>query len=130
MFEKAKPFPREVSGHEIDGEMLVGSLDVAPVQTGGALRAVEWGELRAKLEAARDLRRVLRRDSRLNIEGGASSFGDAAASYFSALEQSQRTVNPDALEQRKASNAIGCEPRCETQGEAQGEAATGDTRDD
>ena len=130
MFEKAKPIVREISGLELDGDMIVGALDVVPAQRGGALRAVEWNDLRAKLEAARDLRRVLRRDSRFTIEVGAASFGDAAASYFNALEQGQRTVNPDALEQGKASNAIGCKPQCETPSEAQTEAATGETRDD
>ncbi|MBD2843267.1 hypothetical protein [Erythrobacter rubeus] len=107
MFEKTDPIWRDIKGDDFDGEMLVGSHDAAVVRSGEALRAIEWSDLTAKLDAARDLRRVLRRDSRLNIAGGVASFGDAAATYFRSLEQGERAVNQDALEPCKSSEAIG-----------------------
>ena len=60
---------------------------------GTALRAFAWGELAARLDAARDLRRELRRHS----EFGGASFCDAAAGYFAAFDQGKPDVNPDAL---------------------------------
>jgi hypothetical protein len=89
---------------------------------GNALRAIDWGELTARLGAARDLRDLLRRDAQLNIEADDASFGDAAARYFAALEDGERPVNPDDLEARKASHGI--------LGHTQGDAARGDARDD
>ncbi|AOL22061.1 hypothetical protein Ga0102493_111032 [Erythrobacter litoralis] len=91
-------------------------------RAGDALRAIDWAELNARLGAARDLRVLLRRDAHSNIESNAASFGDAAARYFAALEQDERPVNPDHLEARKASRSI--------LGNKQGDAATGDARDD
>lgn len=76
-------------------------------QTGGtALRAFGWSELIARINASRDLRRVLRRDNAY----GSSSFGDAAAGYFNPLGNSKQGVNHGALEHgksnwRKASSA-------------------------
>jgi hypothetical protein len=91
-------------------------------KAGNALRAIEWSELNARLDAARDLRVLLRRDGKHNIEANAASFGDAAARYFAALEHGERPVNPDGLEARKASRGI-----LRTQDE---DAARGDARDD
>ncbi|MEQ8410462.1 MAG: hypothetical protein RIC51_11580 [Erythrobacter sp.] len=88
---------------------------------GDALRAIDWGELTARLAAARDLRLLLRRDTQSSIEGAAASFGDAAARYFAALEDGERPVNPDDLEARKASRGI--HPIHD------GDAATGDARE-
>ncbi|KPP95451.1 hypothetical protein [Erythrobacter sp. HL-111] len=89
---------------------------------GNALRAIDWGELNARLGAARDLRVLLRRDAKLNIEATAASFGDAAARYFAALEHGERPVNPDDLEARKASHGI--------LRSKERDAATGDARED
>ncbi|MEM9501124.1 MAG: hypothetical protein AAF941_04695 [Pseudomonadota bacterium] len=126
MFEKAIPISedqaRALDPDSIPGDMLIGSRDRVPGKGGDAVRAVEWNELTARLNAARDLRRVLRRDARINIEGTAASFGDAAATYFQSLEQGERPVNPVALEASKASPGITNEP--------QGDAETGDARDD
>lgn len=71
-------------------------------RAGGALRAVEWSELTARLNAARDLRLLLRTESQAPIVAEAASFGDAAASYFALLDDSQRDVNHDALGHSKA----------------------------
>lgn len=121
MFERVIPTSRDFSGAELDGELLIGNAAGSPVTRGGALRALEWNEVTARLNAARDLRQLMRRDARLNIEGGAASFGDAAASYFSAIEAREPDVNLDALEQGKACEGIGNRPI--------GDAETGDARD-
>lgn len=70
-------------------------------RAGDALRVVEWSEITARLKAARDLRMVLRSDAQAPIEAVATSFGDAAASYFALLDDSEPGVNPDALEHSK-----------------------------
>lgn len=70
-------------------------------RAGDALRAVEWGELTARLKAARDLRLMLRTEMQAPIEAIGASFGDAAASYFALLDDNEPDVNPDALEQSK-----------------------------
>ncbi|MEL6877571.1 MAG: hypothetical protein AAGL68_05665 [Pseudomonadota bacterium] len=73
------------------------------VRAGDALRAMGWGELAARINAARDLRAVMRRDAAsgsMNV----ASFGDAAASYFAAITEGERPVNSIALEGRKASD--------------------------
>lgn len=127
MFERVIPVCRVQSGTETadnrSDELLIGNVDAARVRggSGGALRALEWNELTARLNAARDLRLLMRRDSRLNVQGVASSFGDAAASYFQTLEEDEHVVNPDALERCKASSCIGKEQS--------DDAATGDARD-
>ena len=121
MFENLTPVSKAAHSESVPGDLLVGSRDRKPGQGGDALRAMEWGELTARLNAARDLRRVLRRDSRMNIDVAASSFGDAAATYFRSIGDSERLVNPVALEASKASCVIDCKP--------DGEAAIGDDRD-
>lgn len=88
---------------------------------GTALRALDWSEVTARLEAARDLRQLMRTDSRLSLASHGSSFGDAAASCFRALEKNERAVNPDGLEARKASGR--------NVSEHQRDAATSDARD-
>ena len=69
---------------------------------GSALRAICWQELTARINAARDLRQVLSRDQACLT----ASFADAAAGYFSDVEEGKRAVNPDALGHRKASNCM------------------------
>jgi len=75
-------------------------------RNGEALRAVEWSELTARLNAARDLRLLLRTESAAPIEAVAASFGDAAASYFALIEDSEPDINPDALGQSKRPGAM------------------------
>jgi hypothetical protein len=75
-------------------------------RAGEALRAVEWSEITARLNAARDLRLLLRTESQAPIEAVAASFGDAAASYFALLDDSEPGVNHDALGQSKALGAM------------------------
>ena len=65
---------------------------------GKALRAFGWPELTARINAARDLRRVLERDSFLTT----ASFSDAAAGFFSSGDQGKPDVNSHALTGRKA----------------------------
>ena len=81
---------------------------------GTALRAIGWAELAARINAANDLREVLRRDNTAFI----ASFSDAAAGYFAAPEEEKRNVNPDALCDRKSSELLGFE--------AEDDPATGD----
>jgi hypothetical protein len=78
----------------------------APRRGGDALRAVEWSEITARLKAARDLRLLLRTETQAPIEAVAASFGDAAASYFALLDDSEPGVNPDALGQPKPLGAM------------------------
>ena len=47
-----------------------------------------------------------------------ASFSDAAAGYFSQLDESKRPVNPDGLGHGKATDGIGFD--------TEGDAATGD----
>lgn len=122
MFEKAMPVSRPQTCDALHDDMLVGNRDSVPGRGGDALRAIAWSELTARLNAARDLRRVLRRDARLSIQTTAASFGDAAATYFQSLEIGEHDVNPVALEPSKASRGnVAC---------AQGDAATGDAREE
>lgn len=74
-------------------------------RVGEALRALEWGEITARLNAARDLRLLMRHEARAPIEAVAASFGDAAASYFALIDDGQPDVNLDALGQSKALDA-------------------------
>ena len=110
MFEKALPLSRpQTSGAdhaELTDDMLVGTHDRAQVRGGNALRAIDWNELASRLNAARDLRRVLKRDAMNPIEPFAASFGDAAAFYFQMDDAEELPVNPVALEAPKASRAI------------------------
>lgn len=101
-------------------------------RAGDALRAMEWSEITARLNAARDLRLLLRNESQAPIEMVAASFGDAAASYFALLEDSERGVNPDALEQSKALDAKGVDSDANRPGAMAGDApatARGDARE-
>jgi hypothetical protein len=130
MFEKAltpnRTPNRTISAHRdcdaIPLDMLVGSRDSVPGGGGDALRAIEWSELTARLNAARELRRVLRGDARLAIEPTAASFGDAAATYFQSLGDGEQPVNPVGLEHYKASQAKLATP--------EGDAATSDAREE
>ena len=71
-------------------------------RAGDALRAVEWSEITARLNAARDLRLLLRSESQGRIEAVAASFGDAAASYFAMIEDNEPAINLYALDGSKA----------------------------
>ena len=80
----------------------------------GALRAIAWPELTARINAARDLRQVLRRENPCLL----ASFSDAAAGYFSTLDDGKPVVNPDGLGDRK--------PNVGMDVIANGDAETGD----
>lgn len=79
-----------------------------------ALRALAWSELTARIDAARDLRQVLRNDTLVE----ATSFADAAGGYFVSEGNSKQRVNPNDLEGRKGLEAI--------KGSAQNDAPHGD----
>lgn len=115
MFEKTKPLTARADappgGLSAEERALLratakggGAERFAPRQArrnGEALRAMEWSDLTARLNAARDLRLLLRTEGQAPIEAVAASFGDAAASYFALLEDSEPDINPDALGQSK-----------------------------
>ncbi len=127
MFENGKPVPHARNGDASAPERRFGRVDSASDRTaeiaraGEALRAIEWSELTARLNAARDLRRELRNDAMLCAGASGARFGDAAASFFKALGTGERPVNPDSLEACKASCG-----KASIQAEA---AAQGDARD-
>lgn len=117
MFEKAKPIPARAgafsgglaAGEQARTQGFAGADERfagRPARRAGeALRAFEWSELTARLNAARDLRLLLRTESQAPIEAVAASFGDAAASYFALLDDSEPDVNPDGLGQSNAPGA-------------------------
>lgn len=120
MFEKANPlaaFRAAASGAQAPDPRTRALRPLPSQQTdrsdarsvrraGEALRALEWGEITARLNAARDLRLLMRHEAGAPIEAVAASFGDAAASYFALLDHGQPDVNLDALGQSKALDAI------------------------
>jgi hypothetical protein len=73
-------------------------------RAGDALRAVEWSEITARLNAARDLRLLLRSESKELIVAVGASFGDAAARYFAMIDENEPVVNHDALDCSNASD--------------------------
>ncbi len=133
MFEKAKPFNAQ-SGAQSEPRSGRERIASRPARRAGeALRALEWSELTARLNAARDLRLLLRTESHAPIEQTAASFGDAAASYFALLDDSEPGVNPDALGQSKALGAKVCPDEAKRPGDAAGlhseRAVRGDARE-
>lgn len=103
-----------------------------PERAGDALRAVEWSDITARLNAVRDLRLLLWTETHAPIEGLAASFGDAAASYFALLEDGEQGVNLDALGQSKSLDAMDADYEANRSDIATGlpsDALTGDTSD-
>ncbi|MEM7780395.1 MAG: hypothetical protein AAF697_08410 [Pseudomonadota bacterium] len=88
MFEKTPPSAVSSEASRFAGEL--------------PLRAFDWEELTARLSAARDLRRVLRKDA----YGSASQFADAATRFLNHGEEHQSDVNLVVLEQPKGSSDI------------------------
>jgi hypothetical protein len=123
MFEKAKSFnaPSGPRSGGTSGEERIGGRGAR--RAGDALRALEWSELTARLNAARDLRLLLRTESHTPIEPAAASFGDAAASYFALLDDSEPGVNRNALGQSKAFGATVDTSETAHKGNANGENA-------
>lgn len=143
MFEKSNPVSALASaavpglGAE-DGARLRGQSPPTPGKrfesrvgrrTGEALRAVEWGEITARLNAARDLRLLMRTELQTNIELVAASFGDAAASYFAPLEDCEQGVNSDALGQPKALGGMLANNNATASADSAAAAVRGDARD-
>lgn len=123
MFEKANPVsaafrlplqrrPEEAARLRLGGVGVGGALAGErieprfPRRAGDALRAVEWSEITARLNAARDLRLLLRSESQGRIEAVAGSFGDAAASYFAMIDDNEPDVNLEALDCSKVEDGM------------------------
>jgi hypothetical protein len=104
MFEKSPSFGRvsPAPAGRSDDEVRA----LPPRRGDTALKAIEWCDLAARLEAARDLRLALRHEARRHIEDTAASFSDAAAQYFRTLEQSKQPVNLGSLGEHKGSAPI------------------------
>ena len=66
---------------------------VATLAEGDSLRELSWGDLRSRLDAARDLRVSL---SRVAVEDFAS-FDALSARHVAALEHGKEVVNPTDL---------------------------------
>ena len=97
-----------------------------------ALRAVEWREITARLNAARDLRLLLRHAAQAPIEVAAASFGDAAASYFALLDDDEPGVNLTSLGQSKVLGAMIEDSeanRLDSAAEVSSDAVQGDARE-
>ncbi|MEM7689117.1 MAG: hypothetical protein AAF291_08855 [Pseudomonadota bacterium] len=129
MFETSKPISTAFCSEEnIEDPWVIEDDSHAKSQPdrraggGEALRAIEWRELTARLNAARELRRELRQEAILCAGASGATFGDAAAHYFKTIGDGERPVNPTALE--------GCKASCGTPSNNSGAAAKGDARDD
>ena len=132
MFENAQPIQHASEDRFVQGQ--------AEVSAGGgsALRMMDWSELTARLNAARDVRHVLKRDASRSIEASANCFADAAARYFRTKEEGERDVNPVALEHSKGSPGIVPKSQgvpayqgLDDQDQVKpGQVATGDARED
>lgn len=120
MFEKSKSFNASL-GTARESALTAHRADARAMRrSGDALRAVEWSELTARLNAARDLRVLLRTENQAPIELAAASFGDAAASYFALLDNDEPAVNRDALGQSKALGAKVGSAEASRRGDAKG----------
>jgi len=93
MFENAKPFSdaKAARAKKLDGDTL---------------RPVEWDELTARLNAARDLRAVLHRDAASAGMNNTAALENAASRYFRGKGNSEQPVNLVALSDSKASADI------------------------
>ncbi len=135
MFEKAKSLQAPHGANRASGGAFGTDQRFAkgaPRRAGDALRAVEWSEITARLNAARDLRLLLRTESVAPIEAVAASFGDAAASYFALLDDGEPDVNCDALGQSKGLGAKNAQNDANRPHDAEGQtsdAPSGDARD-
>lgn len=99
MFEESRSFAAHLGA---SSQLAEGAQSrVLSKRSDTALRAIEWSDLTARLEAARELRIELRLDTRRNIECAGASFSDAAAKFFRSLEVSAQTINRGDLEEAK-----------------------------
>jgi hypothetical protein len=78
------------------------SVVAGQAEDAGALRAVAWSELVAKLAAARDLRAVFA----VSRRGSLASFAPQAARALALRDAGEQSINPDALEHGKGPRAI------------------------
>jgi hypothetical protein len=66
------------------------------------LRALSWDEVVARLDAARDFRRLMEE----RPQSGGASFNAISARHLAALGDAQPGINPFALTNRKMANRI------------------------
>lgn len=95
MFENANPSKDLQAARFADAERL-----------DGALRPLEWRELTARLNAARDFRQVLLSEAACGTRAASSSLADAAVRYFRTKDDEKPNVNPVALSESKGSPVI------------------------
>jgi len=97
---------QEERNHDDHGQKNDKHSDQRGDQQGDRLRIMDWNELTARLDAARDLRRVLRREASSNNGGQSEGFAEAAARYFLSKDNDEQPVNPVALGPSKGSRGI------------------------
>lgn len=122
MFQTSTPVPDAFCGEKPSGDSLSETVFGGAAKGGDALRAIEWRELTARLNAARELRRELRHEAILCAGASGATFGDAAARFLKTVGNGERPVNPDALE--------GCKASCGNSALLAETAAQGDVRDE
>jgi hypothetical protein len=86
MFAKHPPLPDDA--------------EAAPQGDAKQLRRLEWSELAARLDAARDLRRVLASEA-ARRQTGTTSFAGAASRFFGSSQHREPKFNPGDLERSK-----------------------------
>lgn len=120
MFEKADPSAfasahRVASSKSNDEALHIYAADASGDDADPqALRAIGWGELTARFNAARDFRMLLSKDRNAKLglaecagESGCDvHFAEAAARFFRANDEDQRGVNHKGLEHRKTSSVM------------------------
>ena len=116
MFEKPNlsafaPAHRNASSEALDVDLHVCEAHEADsADEASSLRAIQWSELTARFDAARDFRELLRKDMNAKLGGEPDvadiGFAKAAARFFRANEEDQRAVNHKGLEARKTSSGM------------------------
>lgn len=113
MFENTKPsaFPLDTSNadHRFARGVPFDDADARRSRGGDVggkdspLRAFDWSELSARLNAARDLRQLLREDAGAKMDAQDLEFAHAATQFFRTSSEDEHCVNPNALEASKTS---------------------------
>ena len=128
MFERNPPVPT-TSPAPADAARFGADAAVHEVVADAHMRPIDWSELTARLNAARDLRRVLRTGS----AGCDNEFADAAARFLNGRDERQRDVNLVGLEHSKGSQCktFGVNTEYDNATRKQGHAANAaDARED
>lgn len=92
-----------------EGKLPLAHVAHYPAEDGnsaGSLRGLTWSDLRARLEAARDLRLSLNLSMRDSPDDHLASFDAQSARRIAALADGKHVVNPDDLANGKGSGCI------------------------